>query len=220
MNKELAERFEQYAREADGWSSRRADDYRSAANLLRSQPTGEDVKWAIERVEEMVKGMCPEGCLPTPGQERNVSALAVLVRSALATPQAGEVERRYSQAELNEYGDLGKQEGYDCAVQEVDLRTGGDGEYRYCTNHDPDRHTPDAAAMIRRIEDRFARAQSAEVERDRLKGMLDSGAKHLETIAFAIPAPNFWTPQLVALAAAMHLTALSPQPIGEEKGDV
>ena len=31
----------------------------------------------------------------------------------------------------------------------------GKREYRYCTDHDPDRHTPDAATMIKRIVDRF-----------------------------------------------------------------
>lgn len=33
-------------------------------------------------VADMVKRMCPDGCLPTPGQERDVSTLAALVRMA------------------------------------------------------------------------------------------------------------------------------------------
>ena len=51
--------------------------------------------------------------------------------------------------------ELGKRDGYDNAVQVIDTLTGGAGEYRYCTDHDPDRHTPDAATMIKRIVDRF-----------------------------------------------------------------
>ncbi|OAP40392.1 hypothetical protein AU381_00250 [Sinorhizobium glycinis] len=51
--------------------------------------------------------------------------------------------------------EIGKRDGYEEAVQEIDRLTGGDGEYRYCTDHDPDRHTPDPAAMIQRIVDRF-----------------------------------------------------------------
>ena len=52
--------------------------------------------------------------------------------------------------------EIGKRDGYEEAVQDIDERTGGDGEYRFCTDHDPDRHTPDAPAMIERIVARFA----------------------------------------------------------------
>ena len=58
-------------------------------------------------------------------------------------------------AENDEAYELGKRDGYSEAVQEIDLKTGGDGEYRYCTDHDPDRHTPDPASMIQRIAERF-----------------------------------------------------------------
>jgi hypothetical protein len=56
---------------------------------------------------------------------------------------------------------IGKQEGYESAVQEIDVLTGGDGEYRFCTNRDPERHTPDPAAMKARIIERFAATQAA-----------------------------------------------------------
>lgn len=59
-------------------------------------------------------------------------------------------------AEDDEAYELGKRDGYEQAVQDIDVLTGGDGEYRYCTDHDPDRHTPDAATMKQRIADRFA----------------------------------------------------------------
>lgn len=58
-------------------------------------------------------------------------------------------------AENDEAYELGKRDGYSEAVQEIDLKTGGDGEYRYCTDHDPERHTPDPETMIQRIVDRF-----------------------------------------------------------------
>jgi hypothetical protein len=51
--------------------------------------------------------------------------------------------------------EIGVREGYERAVQEIDIKTGGDGEYRYCTDHDPERHTPGPVEMIQRIVDRF-----------------------------------------------------------------
>lgn len=61
----------------------------------------------------------------------------------------------YTQEEFDEAYEIGKRDGYEEAVQTIDRLTGGDGGYRYCTNRDPDRHTPDAPAMIQRIVDRF-----------------------------------------------------------------
>lgn len=51
--------------------------------------------------------------------------------------------------------EIGKRDGYSEAVQQIDRLTGGDGEYRYCTDNDPDRHTPGPAEMIQRIVGRF-----------------------------------------------------------------
>ena len=61
----------------------------------------------------------------------------------------------YTQAEFDEAYEIGIREGYERAVQEIDIKTGGDGEYRYCTDHDPERHTPGPEEMIQRIVDRF-----------------------------------------------------------------
>ncbi|QRM44012.1 hypothetical protein [Rhizobium sp. BG4] len=58
-------------------------------------------------------------------------------------------------ADDDETYEIGKRDGYSEAVQQIDQLTGGDGEYRYCTDHDPDRHTPGPAEMIQRIVDRF-----------------------------------------------------------------
>lgn len=57
--------------------------------------------------------------------------------------------------DADEAYEIGKRDGYSEAVQTIDRMTGGDGEYRYCTDLDPDRHTPDPSAMIQRIADRF-----------------------------------------------------------------
>jgi len=51
---------------------------------------------------------------------------------------------------------IGVDEGRQEMVREIDLATGGDGEFRYCMNGDPDRHCPDAEAMKARVLDRFA----------------------------------------------------------------
>lgn len=61
---------------------------------------------------------------------------------------------------------LGQEDGYADAVQWIDVHTGGDGEYVYCTDLDPERHTPDAATMQQRIVDRFdaLKARVAEME--------------------------------------------------------
>lgn len=65
--------------------------------------------------------------------------------------------------DADEAYEIGKRDGYEEAVQDIDILTGGDGEYRYCTDHDPDRHTPDAEAMKQRIVDRFNPPKEAEV---------------------------------------------------------
>lgn len=74
------------------------------------------------------------------------------IRSALSSPVEGGTEKESSDDETYE---LGKRDGYSEAVQQIDLLTGGDGEFRYCTDHDPDRHTPGPLEMIQRIVDRF-----------------------------------------------------------------
>ena len=64
-------------------------------------------------------------------------------------------QRDQAEAENAETYEIGKRDGYSDAVAQVDCLTGGDGEYRCCTNGDPERHTPDPDAMIRRIVERF-----------------------------------------------------------------
>ena len=68
----------------------------------------------------------------------------------------------------------GKRDGYEQAVQDIDLLTGGDGEYRYCTNGNPERHTPDAAAMKARIAERFQpQTDALKIAREALEAFID-----------------------------------------------
>lgn len=94
------------------------------------------------------------------------------------------------EAESEELQKLAEEEGYEKAVQLIDLQTGGDGEYRFCTDGDPERHTPDAPAMIARISERFegissrAGAAEAQVAALRLRvGELEGALRPFEACA-------------------------------------
>ena len=66
---------------------------------------------------------------------------------------------------------IGFQDGYEKAVQDIDLRTGGDGEYFASTL--PGRGCPDAGTMICRIVDRMQERVRAETAfQDRVKPWL------------------------------------------------
>lgn len=90
-----------------------------------------------------------------------------LIRSALAgasvLPPAKVAS--YSQEEFDETYDIGRRDGYEEAVQDIDQKTGGDGEYRVSFEvgggPDDERHTPDAPSMIQRIVDRFEALERA-----------------------------------------------------------
>lgn len=53
--------------------------------------------------------------------------------------------------------ELGQRDGYELAVQDIDLATGGDGEFKGSTNGE----TVDVKVMKQRIIDRFATNTSA-----------------------------------------------------------
>ncbi len=61
--------------------------------------------------------------------------------------------RQPTQSDDDAY-ELGKRDGYESAVQDIDMLTGGDGEYRYSTIGG-ERHCPDADSMKARIAERF-----------------------------------------------------------------
>jgi hypothetical protein len=54
--------------------------------------------------------------------------------------------------------EIGKRDGYEDAIQDLDIATGGDGEFVYVLgDHSDPRHCPDVEAMKRRILARFNR---------------------------------------------------------------
>jgi hypothetical protein len=106
----------------------------------------------------------------------------------VAAPASGECARLRAVVEavdkkVDEAHEIGLREGRDEAMQEIDLATGGDGEYRYSTNHDPERHCPDGDAMKARILARFEAAttiSTLQAEVERLRGELGDCAKALK----------------------------------------
>ena len=76
---------------------------------------------------------------------------------------------------------IGFQDGYEKAVQDIDLRTGGDGEYFASTL--PGRGCPDAGTMICRIVDRMQERVRAETERCAMIADKQAGAAKQERLA-------------------------------------
>ncbi|MBO9602585.1 MAG: hypothetical protein J7496_08765 [Novosphingobium sp.] len=81
-----------------------------------------------------------------------------------ATAQWNELERKASRETDDDAEDgfnIGRRDGFSEAVQLIDTLTGGDGEYRFCTNHDPKRHCPDPVTMIGNILGRMSLTTAA-----------------------------------------------------------
>lgn len=184
----LIAKLREYIPNGDGHDSEFAHTLQSAIEALSSRPEGEAVAipkgWAIARDGDWVSVAAPDGNgvrarHPT-GTEQSVNdSVTLLVRLAdallSASPAAAEV---VPDADEETY-QMGKRDGYEEAVQEIDLKTGGDGEYRYCMDGDPDRHTPDAPAMISRIVERFNEKEAASA------ATIGSLAKALKALSFA-----------------------------------
>lgn len=96
-------------------------------------------------------------------------------------------ERDEAVAECDEFGQIGERDGYEKAVQDIDLLTGGDGEFRFCTDGDPARHTPDAAAMKARIAERFNAAAALLKEAGQVLEPFARGWAHMEPYVPGIP---------------------------------
>jgi len=71
--------------------------------------------------------------------------------------------------------DLGKRDGYEKAVQDIDMLTGGDGEYCYSTI-EGERHCPNPDSMKARIAERFnsqpTQSDALREENERLRALL------------------------------------------------
>lgn len=116
----------------------------------------------LETVRYEIIETLPSGSIRWQCTEHKLSANSIAVNNehpsvvnALVHRSQAEAIIAAERAENDEAYELGKRDGYSEAAQEIDLKTGGDGEYRYCTDHDPERHTPDPASMIQRIVERF-----------------------------------------------------------------
>jgi len=92
------------------------------------------------------------------------SGAVTITPLTIAIQRWGALESRADQTvdDESDAAAIGERDGFSEAVQMLDWLTGGDGEYRYCSNHDPERHCPDPAFMMMKIVDRFAalRAQA------------------------------------------------------------
>lgn len=100
--------------------------------------------------------VCAETRHVTLGESAARAIRALSMTKPDACTPASHLAVAYSQAEYDEAYEIGKRDGYEEAVQDIDQKTGGDGEYRYCLGMEDDiRHQPDAATMIQRIVDRF-----------------------------------------------------------------
>ena len=111
-------------------------------------------------------------CNHEPARQALRQLLAYRIRGVsvpLATDKPGVREA----AGDDEMYEIGKRDGYEEAVQDIDLMTGGDGEYRVAVflggGVDEDRHCPDPAAMKARIAERFV-ALSAPLTEEQPKG--------------------------------------------------
>lgn len=67
------------------------------------------------------------------------------------------LEMTYSQTEVDEMLDIATRDGYESAVQDIDIATGGDGEFIYCLGASSENHCPDVPSMKRRILGRFSK---------------------------------------------------------------
>lgn len=84
--------------------------------------------------------------------------LAEDILAALQPHPSQQAGTTFSLAEWNEAGEIGERDGYEKAIQDLDLATGGDGEFRGST--DPTRCV-DMEAMKARIIKRFTPSQQA-----------------------------------------------------------
>lgn len=142
------------------------DDYFEFSPALRSAladpipeaPADEEVEGVAEQLREHLKmkyaGNCKCGaCQLVP--------IALIENTILALRRSTETDKPgvREAAGDDEMYEIGKRDGYEEAVQDIDLMTGGDGEYRVAVflggGVDEDRHCPDPAAMKARIAERF-----------------------------------------------------------------
>ena len=163
MNKDMENTFNQMA-ELGGSDERLGTNTTPIVNapLLPMNTSPAATVEGLETVRYEIIETLPSGSIRWQCTEHKLSANSIAVNNehpsvvnALVHRSQAEAIIAAERAENDEAYELGKRDGYSEAAQEIDLKTGGDGEYRYCTDHDPERHTPDPASMIQRIVERF-----------------------------------------------------------------
>jgi hypothetical protein len=119
---------------------------------------------------------CPSGCFEPSAcgagkhpdevaQADAILASGIIKEAALSNPPAAAESNASAEAEFPSWTDedeayeLGRRDGYELAVQDIDLATGGDGEFKGSTIPG---ETVDVQVMKQRIIDRFAANASAE----------------------------------------------------------
>ena len=184
-------------------------------------PAVPDHAGLVERLETALRDMptITHGPFDKAAYRRAMLTLAETVREAAAALSAALHD------DPDEAYEIGKRDGYEQAVADIDRMTGGDGEYRVSllvgAGVDEDRHCPDAATMKQRIVDRFseATALSAGV---RVKGLSVDDVERIiletEPSQLSDRSDKIWTRRM-ATALAARLSALSDAPVVTEASE-
>jgi hypothetical protein len=99
----------------------------------------------------------PEGDIPSSASHLFSTWMASARHRLAAEAQ----HRERAEKDEEEAHAIGVDEGYSKAVQDLDLWTGGDGEYRFVMGRPDENHCPDPAAMAERIVQRVVDAKAA-----------------------------------------------------------
>ena len=129
----------------------------------------EDIEGIINAMRDHAENLNPSGGWPGSAFSQMATVLDRLLnaapdRIARSRPTVAPPPVSGVIVKLGDYADsayaCGKRDGSAQAVQDIDLMTGGDGEYRVAVlfggGVDEDRHCPDPEAMKARIVERFS----------------------------------------------------------------
>lgn len=115
---------------------------------------------------------------------------------------------------------IGVRDGFGEAVQIIDRLTGGEGEYRYCTDHDPEHHCPTPIEMIRRIIGKKAALSAPLSADDAPKPQSEEGVIVLQLARGPVEVDTSIAPIVAALNAAGAETAASCSGHGFRPGNI
>ena len=174
------------------------------------------------QIDAIYRGLVEAGVsLSFPSTVSPASAMRAALRRSTETDKA--VPAPATGGEDDEMYEIGKRDGYEEAVQDIDLLTGGDGEYRVSVflegGVDDDRHCPDPAAMKARIAERFAALRrSTETDKPGVReAALEEAAKVAASFGDPVCNPFTFTRHAHAQEVATAIRALSASPAREEQ---